>query len=280
MEKDKRPRLTLGNILEDIWTPLAVIFRTAAAMIGVALLIVLPLSFIVFKILALLTLPLSGIWADIIGFVLFFGALFWFLYLFRNGNSVVSNWIMSGHIQIDVSEEYNRKLRAIWLKAHKGVERTKPKKWIIDLTHPTDMHMLNPVYPVDKYGHSEIAKDPLCFRMLVPVTHKFFGNLPVKGDEISFRWNVTANNDISILHVRIVENITADESNPDIKPVWRELDQTGTEGIVCAKDIKTGKKNKIEGKVILSDKVNEQVQLCFWALPDETKGESVFRKEF
>lgn len=274
------PKLTVGTVLEDIWTPFAVILRTLFAMILVSLVIVLPLCFVFLRILAMLTLPFSGKTADIIGFIIFIGTGIWLFYIFRNGNSFISNWVMTGHIQIEISDEYNRKLRSIWLKTHKGIERTKTKKWVIDLTNPTDMYMANPVYPVDKYGHSEIMKDPLCFRMLVPITHKFMGNLPVKGDEIKFRWNVTSNNDISNLHVRIVENIPADESNPDCKPVWRELDQTGTEGIICAKDIKTGKRGRIEGKVILSDKVVERVQLCFWYLPEEAEGESVFRKEF
>ena len=73
------------------------------------------------------------------------------------------------------------------------------------------------------------------------------------------------------------------EKNPSItdsKDKWIELDENKTAGIICAQDIKTGKKTKISGTVKLSEKAGEKIQLCFWYMPDEAEGESVLREKF
>lgn len=259
-------------VFEDLGTILMILLRGIIAVLLIFA-VVIPVIYFLFKIISVfLIIPMKGYVGDLIVFLLTFGAIFLILFLRRNKSSKIADWVMTGHIEIEVSDENNRMMRALWLKAHKGKERTKTANWKISLNSKTDFYILETVYPVDKYGHEEKGKAPLCYRTLVPVTHKFLGNLPVEGDTIRFSWTPTSNNDIKKLHVRAVEYIEENQ--------WIELDEKGTEGIICAKDIKTGKKAKIEGTIKLSKKVNEKIQLCFWYMPDDAEGESVLREKF
>ncbi len=269
-------------VAEDIKTILLITLRTIIAM-ALTLIITIPVIFFVLKALSVLVIPLSGLrypFADIILYLLTVAVLVLLLYKGRNRSSKISGWIMTGQIEIEVSDENNRKMRGFWLKAHKGIERTKNIKWKFNLNNKTDFYILETVYPVDKYGHAEVTKAPVCFRALVPITHKFLGNLPVQGDTISFSWTTCSNNDIKKLHVRAVEYIEKNDNIPESTAKWIELDEKGTEGIVCAEDLETGKKSRIEGTIKLAEKCNEKIQLCFWYDPEDAEGESVLREKF
>lgn len=275
-----KKKVYIKDFFEDIGSVIIIIFRLLLVMLVVGLGAGIPLLFFIMKIIALITSSMSNVVSTIIGFIIFIGIFIWISYLFRNGNPVISTWIMTGHIQIEISDEKNRQLRAAWLKLHRGKERTRTKKWNINLTSPLDFFMLNPVYPVDKYGREEIARPPLCYRVIIPVTHNFFGDLPVKGDIIKFTWNLTSNNDIKNLYVRAVEIQDGDNSDSDKLPKWTELDEKGSDGTLCVQNLVTGKKTKISGELKLSGKVNDKIQLCFWYMPDDAEGESVFKLKF
>jgi len=269
-------------VMEDLGGLLLIVFRTIIAVL-VIFAVSIPILFVIMKALSVIIIPLNGMrypWADIVVFLLVFAVIVLLLYKGRNGSSKVAGWIMTGHIEIEISDENNRKMRAFWLKTHKGKERTKNITWKLSLNNKTDFYILQSIYPVDKYGHAETAKDPVCFRTLVPVTHKFLGNLPVKGDTIKFSWTTCSNNDIKKLYVRAVEYIEKNENIPESTDRWIELDEKGTAGIICAENLQTGKKSKIEGTIKLSEKVTEKMQLCFWYNPDDAEGESVLREKF
>ena len=267
-------------IFEDLGTILMIMLRGIIAVLLIFA-VVIPVIYFLFKIISFFfIIPMKGYVGDLIVFLLTIGTIFLILFLRRNKSSKIADWVMTGHIEIEFSDENNRKMRALWLKTHKGKERTKPVNWKISLNSKTDFYILETIYPVDKYGHEEKGKAPLYYRTLVPVTHKFLGNLPVKGDTIHFSWTTASNNDIKRLHVRAVEYIEKNPSITDSKDKWIELDENKTAGIICAQDIKTGKKTKISGTVKLSEKAGEKIQLCFWYMPDEAEGESVLREKF
>lgn len=270
----------LSMFFEDIGAVTLILIRGIIA-IFLIFAVVIPVIYFLFKVVALfLLIPVQGYIGDLIVFLMTFGIIFLVLFLRRNKSSKFADWVMTGRIEIEISDENNRRMRALWLKTHKGKERTKTANWKILLNSKNNFYIFETIYPVDKYGHKETAKAPLCYRTLVPVTHKFLGNLPVKGDTIHFSWTTTSNNDIKNLHVRAVEYIEKDPSIPDSKDNWIELDEKGTEGVICASEIKTGMKMKISGTVKLSEKAGEKIQLCFWYMPDEAEGESVLREKF
>ena len=226
-------------------------------------------------------MPFNSLTATIIFFALFLLVIGYVAFLFRNGNRFLKTWVMTGHFIKEVSEEKNMKLRSTWLKLHKNKERTKPRTWNITLTNPVDSFMLNPVYPVDKYGRAEIIKDPLYFRGVLSITHHFYGNLPVSGDKINFSWKFTSNNNIKALRVRAVEYVEGEENKIFYnQPTITEVDEMGTEGHICAENLITGKKNTLKGTVKLSEKVKKDIHLCFWYMPQDAEGESVFKLKF
>lgn len=281
-KNDKKGFLTV--FLEDIGSIAAIIGRVIIA-IFLVLILTVPVLFLFFKILSLclsplLAIPMKSYVQDLIVTLLITGVLIAILFLRRNKTNRIYEWILTGHIEIEISDENNRKMRALWLKTHKGKERTKPINWKITLNNKTSVHVLETVYPLDKYGHEEKAKAPVCYRVLVPITHKFFGNLPIQGDTIHFSWSTSSNNDIKNIRVKAVEFHEKNESIPDSKDEWIELDSKYIEGTICASDIKTGKKTKLEGTVTINQNVSEKIQLCFWYMPNEAEGESVLREKF
>jgi len=278
-DKKNTKRSLFSVFMEDTGHIGMILIRGIFALLLFCILLI-PVMFFIFKIVSIILIPFSGLARDITTAILFMGLIILICFLKRNKPSKAVGWIMTGHIEIEMTDENNRRMRALWLKAHKGKERTKPVKWVISLGTKTDFHVFETIYPVDKYGHEEKGKEPVCYRALVPVTHKFFGNLPVSGDTIKFRWITRSNNDINNLRVRAVEFLEKDDRIPGSQNKWFELDEKGTEGTVTAKKIETGKKCRIEGTVKLNHNVAEKIQLCFWYLPDEAEGESVFRLNF
>lgn len=273
-KNDKKGLFTI--ILEDTANILLIMVRAVVAL-GAIIALTIPILFWLLKIVSLILIPLPGTAGDITVILFIFIMIGVFCYATRNKTNKLTGWIMTGHIEIEISDENNRRMRAIWLKAHKNKERTKNVNWKILLTGKSDFHIFETVYPVDKYGHQEITKAPVCFRTLIPVTHKFFGNLPIKGDTINFTWTTNSNNDIKRVYVRAIEYNEADETKD---PEWIELDVKGQYGTLFAENVKTGEKRKFKGSVKLSESVKEKIQLCFWYMPEDAEGESVFKLEF
>lgn len=267
-------------VIEDLWHMFMVVIRALLAMVILPYTIVLPSLFLMTKILSVFFTFTSGLVANILALASIIFVVPLFFYWTSGRKNPVIGWIFTGRIEREVSDKNNRRMRALWLKAHRNKERTKPSKFSLNLDNKTSFYTFETIYPKDKYGHSEVVKAPVCYRAIVPVTHKFFGDLPVKGDVVRFSWKTTSNNDIKRIRVRAIEFDENNENMSDYKDLWRELDAAGTEGIVCAEGIKTGKKFKIQGTVKFKEKVKNKVQLCFWYLPDEAEGESVFRDNF
>lgn len=267
-------------VFEDLGHMFMVVIRALIAMVILPYTIVLPLIFLFIKILSVFFVFSSGLVANMLAIaVLIFLVPLLFYWTSGRKNHIVG-WIFTGRIEREISEKNNRRMRSLWLKAHHNKERIKASKFSINMDNKTNFYTFETVYPKDKYGHDEVLKAPLCYRAIVPVTHKFFGDLPIKDDVVHFSWKTTSNNDIKKLHVRAIEFEENNENMAGYNDLWRELDTAGTEGTVCAESIQTGKKFKIQGTVKFSEKVLNKVQLCFWYMPDEAEGESVFRDTF
>lgn len=236
--------------------------------------VIIPLLFLIVRAISILIAPLPGGAGDIVSILLFVAAVLYVSYLTSRGNGKLGNWIQTGHIDIEISDEKNFEMRKHWLKTHDL--RTKPKVWRFFLTNKTDLIFLAPVYP-ERYGSPDVTAEPLNYRALVSITHKFRGNLPITGDEIKFEWVTTPNNDISKLHVRAVEAFPERETK---SAVWEELDANGEAGSVCAENIKTGKRIKIQHSVKIAKDCQEGISLCFWNEVNEAEGETVFAYKF
>lgn len=267
-------------IMEDTTNVLLILARAFLALIVVSFCLVIPATLLILKALSTIFIAISGTAGDIIGVVLIFTLIFLLCFFSRNSTHKIAEWIMTGHFQLEVSEENNRRMRNLWLKTHKGILRTKNIKWKLSLNNKNNFYIFQTIYPVDKYGNSEVTKAPVLFRTLVPITQKFFGNLPIEGDTIQFSWTTTSNNNIKNLHVKAVEYTEKNESDYDSKDLWIDLDENAENGTLCASNITTGNKVKIEGILKLNKSVSERIQLCFWYMPDEAEGESVFREKF
>lgn len=279
-EKDPSQKGLLALISEDLAYTFSFVLRGLLAVFIFGYCIFVPASVLFLRALSLILYPFSEVARDAIGVTFIFTFILFIAFKNREKPNRIVQWIMTGQFQFDISDESNRKMRILWLKIHRGKERTKPMNWHISLSDKFGIHAFETVYELDKYGHKLTNLPPVCFRTMVTVTHKFAGNLPVAGDIINFTWTTTSNNDIKKIRVKAVEYRTSETE--EISPVDAiiELDEKYAEGTVCAENIRTGQKTTIKGTVKLSKKVHENIYLMFWYQPSEAEGESVFRLKF
>ena len=146
----------------------------------------------------------------------------------------------------------------------------EPKVYEFDLSKDLAYVTLEPNYPWVN-GVQDTMADPLNYQAIVSITNKFDMDYdwPIKGDKIKIYWKTRANNDISSLNGRLIENTPAVNW-------WKEIDVNGGKGQVIAENIKADEVSELEFEFEFSEAPIDGVTIYLYNDLSASNGSSLF----
>ena len=146
----------------------------------------------------------------------------------------------------------------------------EPKVYEFDLSKDMAYVVMEPEYPwVD--GVQDTMADPLLYSAKVEITKRFDKDTdwPIPGDKIKVYWKTRANNDISSLNARLIENTPAVNW-------WKEIDVNGGKGHVIAENIKADEVSELEFEFEFSEAPIDGVTIYLYNDLSASNGSSLF----
>lgn len=150
-------------------------------------------------------------------------------------------------------------------------ENTKrePKEWTIDLTEELSSVILAKNYPWVNGKQDFSAHDGY---QATPKITKLFSSLPHEGDTIKYTWKVTAQNNLTNLSIRNLDN-SAKAS------YWKELEKQGNESVfIRAEKLDAGVETTLTWETTLAADPIEDVAFVIRVGLNDSNGENVLGK--